>query len=156
MTNDKKTRRAGNFGEEQRDGERENGNYAALRVADSRPHVTTSGDESDVLAKALRWQAYGREWRADNAPAWQAFEAYADECIEEGKLLSGNALHAIVKKNDYVNLRTGKTTSLNRYVLPLFTRWLLREHPGLRAELRRSFFDVLFDADQRGASNEAA
>lgn len=150
MSNDKKTRRAGNFGEEQRDGVRENGNEASLSVADSRPHLTTSGEESERMTKALRWQAYAREWRADNAPAWQAFEAYADECIAEGKLLSGNALHAILKRK-FVNLRTGKTTSLNRYVLPLFTRWLLREHPGLRAELRRSFFDALFDADQMGA-----
>lgn len=150
MSNDKKTRRAGEFGDQQRDGLNEYGNEASLCVAVSQDQYTASGDDSDLMAKALRWQAYAREWRAENKPAWQAFEAYAEECIEEGKPLSGNALHAILKRN-FVNLRTGETTSLNRYVLPLFVRWLLREHPGLRAELRRSFFDVLFDADQMGA-----
>lgn len=152
MANNDETRRAGNFGEEQRDGRELTDVDAMLRVAGP-DHRTTV--DPDRLAKALAWLAYGRSWRIDNMPAWLAFEQYARQCESEGKLLSGNALHAIVKRHDFVNLRTGETTTLNRTVLPLFVRWLLRERPGLKAELRRSFFDVLFpgevgdDATQR-------
>lgn len=139
-----KTRRADNFGEEQHDGLKM-GNVAPFESGTC-GNLTTP-DISDRLAKALQWLAYAREWRIDNRPAWAAFEAYAEQCIEEGKLLSGNALHAIVKRHDYVNLRTGETSRLNRTVIPLFARWLLREHPGLKVELRRSFFDTLFPSE---------
>lgn len=143
------TRRAADFGEEQHDGLKI-GNQAPFE-ADTFIDDTTPYVNLDRLSKALEWLAYGRNWRIDNAPAWLAFEAYALQCESEGKLLSGNALHAIVKRHDYVNVRTGKTTTLNRTVIPLYVRWLLREHPGLKAELRRSFFDVLFPTGEAGA-----
>lgn len=142
----KSTRRADNFGEEQRDGLRI-GNEAPFE-SDTCANDTTLNVDPDRLAKALTWLAYGRSWRIDNAPAWLAFDEYAAQCIEEGKTLSGNALHAIVKRHDYANVRTGRTTGLNRTVLPLFTRWLVREHPGLKVELRRSFFDTLFPSGE--------
>ena len=148
---DKNTRRAGNFGEEQRDGRELTDVDAMLRVAGP-DHRTTV--DPDRLSKALAWLAYGRSWRIDNAPAWHAFEGYADQCIAEGKPLSGNALHAIIKRHDYANTRTGTTTTLNRTVLPLFVRWLLRERPGLEAELRRSFFDVLFPGEVADDANQ--
>lgn len=136
------TRRAGNFGEEQRDGLKM-GNEAPFE-SDTCNDSTTPDVDLDRLSKALAWLAYGRSWRIENMPAWLAFEDYADQCIAKDKPLSGNALHAIVKRKDFVNLRTGRTTTLNRTVIPLFVRWLLRERPGLKAETRRSFFDVLF------------
>ena len=80
---------------------------------------------------------------------------HSDECfvVDASRTVhyrsgSGNALHAIVKRRDFVNVRTGETTTLNRTVIPLFVRWLLSERPGLKAELRRSFFDVLFTAGE--------
>lgn len=144
MPNKSGTRRAETLASEQHDGRKLTDVEAMLRVAG--PDYGTTSDP-DRLSKALEWLAYGRSWRIENAPAWAAFEAYAAACIEEGKLLSGNALHAIVKRKDFMNIRTGATTRLNRTVIPLFVRWLLREHPGLKAELRRSFFDVLFPGE---------
>lgn len=149
MSKQAETRRAGNFGEEQRDG-RELGNEAPFE-SDTCNDSTTP--DPDRLSKALAWLAYGRSWRIDNMPAWLAFEEYARQCIAEGKPLSGNALDAVVKRKDFTNLRTGETTTLNRTVIPLFVRWLLREHTGLKAELRRSFFDVLFTAGEVGADD---
>ena len=144
MPNAKKTRRADSLATEQRDG-LNMGNVAPFE-SDTCIDDTTPG--LDRLSKALAWLAYGCSWRIENMPAWLAFEGYARQCIAEGKPLSGNALHAIVKRHDFVNVRTGETTTLNRTVIPLFVRWLLREHPGLKAELRRSFFDVLFTAGE--------
>ena len=147
MPRNKNARRAGNFGEEQRDG-LTNGNQ--LLSADT--SLDYRRGALDLIEKALHWQRYATRWRIDNADAWHAFEEYAEQCIAEEQTLSGNALHAIVKRHDFVNARTGKTTTLNRTVLPLFARWLLIEHPSLRVELRRSFFDVLFDFDGEEAA----
>lgn len=149
MSTNERTRRAETLASEQRDGRKLTDEEALLRDAGP-DHRTTSDVDPDRLAKALRWLAYAREWRIDNAPAWLAFEAYALQCESEGKLLSGGVLYAILKRHDFVSLRTGKTTTLNRTVIPLFVRWLLREHPGLRAELRRSFFDLLFLSGEVG------
>ena len=151
MPKNKETRRAGNFGEEQRDGRELTDVETLLRVAGP-DHRTTV--DPDRIEKALAWLAYGRCWRIENMPAWLAFEEYADQCIAKGKQLSGNALHAIVKRKDFVNLRTGRTTTLNRTVIPLFVRWLLRERPGLKAETRRSFFDVLFPGEVADDANQ--
>ena len=141
MANHKNTRRAETLASEQRDGLMSGGNL--LSLADSLfDQSTTAG--LDQLSKALRWLHYGTNWRIENPTAWAAFEEYASECIEQGKLLSGNALHAIIRRKDFVNIKTGRTTRLNRNVLPLFVRWLLVEHPDLTAELRRSYFDLLF------------
>lgn len=152
MSSKDKTRRADNFGEEQHDGLKL-GNEAPFESGTCNDSTTPDVD-LDRLSKALAWLAYGRSWRTDNMPAWLAFEQYARQCIAEGKPLSGNALHAIVKRHDFVNLHTGETTTLNRTVIPLFVRWLLREHPGLSAELRRSFFDVLFSPGEVVADAE--
>lgn len=154
------TRRAETLASEQRDGLNV-GNEAPIEAATCVDSTTPTRHDADRLAadldryaKALRWLNYARDWRIDNLPAWRAFEAYAAECVAEGKPLSGNALHAIVKRRDYVNVRTGKTSTLNRTVLPLFTRWLLRETPGLKVELRRSFFDCLFGEVGTNAEGE--
>lgn len=146
MTKDNNTRRADNFGEEQHDGLKD-GNVTRFE-SDTCIDSSTRNTDQDRLAKALRWLSYARDWRIENQSAWAAFEAYADSCITEDKTLSGNALHAIIKRHDYVNTRTGKTTGLNRTVLPLFSRWLLCERPSLKVELRRSFFDVLFPKEE--------
>lgn len=153
MSSKNKTRRAESLPTEQRDGRELTDVEALLRVAG--PYQSTTPDvDPDRLSKALAWVSYARNWRIDNMPAWLAFEEYARQCIAEGKPLSGNALHAIVKRHDFVNLHTGETTTLNRTVIPLFVRWLLREHPGLSAELRRSFFDVLFSPGEVVADAE--
>lgn len=139
---DNKTRRAESRQSQQHDGLKNGTPLSKAHTEDQ--YTADEGRDPDRTEKALRWLAYGRAWRAENPSAWAAFEEYADQCVKEGKLLSGNALHAIVKRRDYTNVRTGKTATLNRYVLPLFVRWLLSEHACLRAELRGSFFDALF------------
>lgn len=149
MSSNKKTRRADSLATEQRDGLK---TRSVPSSADSFDQSTTV--DPDQLAKALRWLRYGTSWRFENPTAWAAFEKYASECVEEGKRLSGNALHAIIKRKDFPNARTGCTTRLNRNVLPLFVRWLLVEHPDLTAELRRSYFDLLFRTPTEEGAHE--
>lgn len=142
---DRNTRRAGNFGERQRDGRIESGEKGRLTSdSSSSGHVMTDYD------KARMWAARGRLWRTECPEAWQGFERISASCVAEQRDLSGDMLSDLVKSKDFTNHRTGKGVTLNNTLLPYIVRVLLREHPELRpyVKLRRSFFDALFGGDR--------
>lgn len=156
MTEKAKPRRADEFGDQQRDGQMI-GNVA-LSESGTCPDCTTSEVDPKLVhyQKACSWASRGVLWRLDCPEAWASFERIAASCIAEGRRLSGDMLSERIRRKDYTSRRSGKVVTLNNTLVPYFVRVLLREHPELKAELRRSFFDVLFssgkeadDAEQR-------
>ena len=143
MPSNKKNRRAGEFGDQQRGGDK----YGIITDADSGVQY--------IAPDSVREQAHdGEVWVEEHPGAWLAFCDYADECIKYGRRFSGNHLPKILvdhdfegrQKRDLVNHRTGEDASISRTLYAYLVRKLVTEKPDLRplVQLCHSRFDLCF------------
>lgn len=159
MTNDE-TRRAGEFGDQQRDG-RENAVEAASNShSSSYPSETgqRGGGYEGAIFDALldlvdlvnEWREVEAEqgkraarlpwaiatyrgalaWVEDNPRAWEAMRQLALSHAKQGKRFGGQQLVEWVRSHDYAD-RHGQPTGINNSYSPVLVRLLLREYPQL-------------------------
>ena len=128
-------RRAGYFGEQQRDGR------DSAAISGSRPRQYSSSARG---SKALTFYR-ACEWRDLNPDIWERWERIAlDEAAHERRF-SMQLLVEQTRKQDRVN-RNGEPVKLNNSHCPIWARMLATEHPEIRPyiELRGSEWDIDF------------
>ena len=135
MSHNKSTRRAGDFGEGQRDGlVGENGASPLLK----KEYTPEQLDRAvDVLEAAC-------DWRADNPAAWAYIVRTAEALAAEGRRIGAQHLIELVRAKDFADVH-GKPTRTNNSFAPVFARWLAQDHPEWASliELRDSVLDKL-------------
>lgn len=123
MSEKDEARPAGKFADEQRDG---------------REDSTLTEYHSRIFAEAeTRWK--------DNGPLRESFTAWAENEAENGRRFSPQRFFEVRRWQDHVDDK-GKPERIDNTHIPIFTRFMLAEHPELRewCELRRSRFDAMF------------
>lgn len=132
MARTKKTRRAGNFGEEQRDG----------RKLDSvAPFEAAICDDDTTRTLALVRE--GREWVKACPEAWNAARRHALDRARAGRRVTWHDVASVVTSRDYLDHRDGRDVRLDNSLGPLLMRWIVVLHPETApfVERRRSRFD---------------
>ena len=141
MIKQESTRHAGNFGEEQHDGQKNE------RVRDgSREdyNCLQNGYTSEQLERGRQVKKEFYRWIEDNPRAWSMGVAHLRKLASEGKRISSAMLSAYVREHDFAD-REGKKVRLDNTYHPLISRKLAKEYPDLKHhfEFRRSIFDLL-------------
>lgn len=140
MPKNANARHAGNFGEEQRNGQ-ENGNKTRFEAVTS-PDVST---EEERRLRTLALVRKGREWVRSCPEAWRAAQEYVLGCALQRKAVEWHDVASVMLRRDYLDYRTGSNARLDNTVGPLLMRWLVVLHPevGPFVRPRRSMFDAV-------------
>lgn len=148
----KRTRRAADFGEAQRDGsraetEREGGQ--SLNVNDNRtveimPAECGKRYSNRAIENGKQVSCAAVSWQQDNPFAWAFIVRGAVRLASMGQRVGVQRLIEEVRAHDFAD-RYGKATKTNNSFVPVFSRQLVRRYPYLSdyIERRASVFDVI-------------
>ena len=142
------TRRASNFGREQRGGCEDGEERAEVRS--SRTNDDTSKADAkhvdDSIDRARRTLRRANEWYRRNPRAWRYIVRRAMHLAEEGQRIGVRRLVEEVRAHDFADI-AGCATRTNNSFVPVFARKLVTQWPTLAPfiELRTSALDAVMD-----------
>ena len=140
MCRENKTRCAGNFGEEQHNGN----SMGSASVGTSSPNNNRFGYSREQLERAAQTKHEWEAWLDLNPRAWGMGLDHLRGLASEGKRVSAQMLFEYIRERDFAD-RHGAKTRVNNSYGPIAARTIARDCPELvgKIEFRRSVVDVL-------------